>query len=68
MLLLLKGTGLTTSLQLHHTAVRGCSIATACPIGWPSTPPHLWLDFVLVLVRHADLLELSAVAILMCLW
>jgi hypothetical protein len=43
-------------------------LRTPCPIESASTLPHLWLDLVLDRVTHADLLELSAVAILMCVW
>lgn len=64
-LLLLRGTGLTTSLQLHHTAVRGLTPERPCTIERHKTSSYLWLHLLLDRVRHAViLLWLSAVAIL----
>lgn len=64
LLLLLRGTGLTTSLQLHHTAVSGLASGGFWPIECGVTLCHHLLDCVLERVRHEALPWLSAVAIL----
>lgn len=67
-LLLLKGTGLTTSLHSRPHNSEGWQIATPCPIDCPPTLSYLELDLVLDRVRHDLLLGLRAVAMMMVWW